>query len=999
MKRISTFALLIGCFINTAIAQQDNKTTAITYGKNATHIAGLANDSIIVVTGSTYSYTVDTPEGKGLVSTSMDVKQLALELASVDGARQTYKVISKDGNAREEGDLQTGDKLIVTSNNKKTQTYSIAARPTALSGQLSLERDKLTANANTNLTLYFTAGQRSPNTTVRIYIPEGIEVNGDNTTVNVIGHGDVKLKYLATQSMGRLGSNYSYKKVGNFAVSKNPSGGSVLLFKHLDLRPANGADLKIVISNVKLTKVGSYPFKAIYETKEPEVLVSAGAGTETATLTVTKTISDLERVVDKSLFYKETPTTYTTVKFKWNASDASGIQLLQSLDEGKTWKPSKATIDTKTSAASIAGLQPNKLYTFRLSAPGGANKGYSNEVKFYSGKMDIKSFGVSGEDKIDNTESINNAIAYLNQIGGGTLLFTKGTYSVRTVHLKSNVYLYVEKGATIKALKGGDAPEATWFSDKKYRSGLSPTDKGPYEEPENWLTKQDVGHHYFRNTMFFGERLDNVKIIGNGRITGDGNLVNGDNVMKNGPDNRADKMFTLKLCTNLEIGGIKRDDDLWYDEKKDEPYYIKKDGSKDNNIDNMLNIDRSGHFVLLATGTDGINVHDTYFGKNSTSNVRDIYDFMACNNVTATNIYCTVSSDDIIKPGSDCSLGFTRPAKHYMVRNIIGDTNCNLFQVGSETADDIQDVHVDNIYVLGANKAGFSISTNDGAHVKDIHLNCGHTGKLHSRSRMFRTTTPFFISISNRGRILGADVSRVKFDENGVKHDELLVNNVNIGEVENIILNGVDIAEVYSGSSYGDATKRWKPYDGKQKKATPIVAGYALPDSSVVEGGLHFKLPNGKHTGYIKNITFNDVNVLVKGGNPITDTSAAPPELGVGQYNVGNLKVQPSYGLWARHVMGLNVKDCSFNYEQQDNRYALFLDDVAGAKLANIKMVKPTPVDGIIKLKNASNILVEKAVYYSNEWGKAPVNLPVVNHTNGSGTITFPSKSVATTNQ
>ena len=31
-----------------------------------------------------------------------------------------------------------------------------------------------------------------------------------------------------------------------------------------------------------------------------------------------------------------------------------------------------------------------------------------------------------------------------------------------------------------------------------------------------------------------------------------------------------------------------------------------------------------------------------------------------------------------------------------------------------ETADDIQDLYVDNIYVLGANKAGFSISTNDG---------------------------------------------------------------------------------------------------------------------------------------------------------------------------------------------------------------------------------------------------------------------------------------------
>jgi polygalacturonase len=960
------------CFLQGVNAQD---STNIILSNTATQIGGIISDTVYVASGSTYSFTVDTPEDKGLISTNTTALQLAQQIRSKNGNAQAYKIIDKNGKVKVGEVLETGDRLLVNGHGNETKTYHIVVRPMALSGQLRLKKNKLTAGASADLTLYFTAGQRSPNTTVRIFLPEGIEVTPDNTTVNVIGRGDVKLKDLATQSMGRWGTNYRYKKVGNFAVSKNAEGGSVLLFKHLDLRPANGADLKIVISNVKLSGVGDYFFKAIYETKEPEVLTSAGVGCETAILTVTKNISDFERVVDKSLQYKETPTTYTKVNFKWNAANASGIQLMQSLDKGKTWKISPAIINTKNSTASVSGLEANKLYTFKLLVNGGVNKGSSNAVQFYSGKMHVKSFGVLGDGQEDATDKINEAIAYLNKMGGGTLLFSKGIYNVRTVHLQSNVYLYLSKDATIKAIKGGDVPETTWFSDKQYRSGLSPTDDGPYQNPENWLTKQDVGHHYFRNSMFFGERLDNVKIIGNGRITGDGNLVTGDRVMNNAPDNRCDKMFTLKLCTNLEIGGLYRPEDLWYDEREDEPYYIQENGSKNFSVDNMLHIDRSGHFVLLATGTDNINVHDTYFGKNSTSNVRDMYDFMECNNVTATNIYCKVSSDDIIKPGSDCSLGFTRPAKKFRVRNIIGDTNCNLFQIGSETADDITDVCVDNIYVLGANKAGFSISTNDGGHVKDIHLNCGHTGTLHSRSKMLRTTTPFFISISNRGRILGANASRFKFDENGVKHDELLITNVNIGEVENIILNGIDIAEVYGGSSYGDADKRWKPYDSKQRKATPIVAGYALPDSSVVEGGLNFRLPNGKHTGYIKNIVLNDVHVLVKGGNPISDTAAAPPELGVGQYNVSNLKVQPSYGLWARHVKGLNVTNSSFNYEKKDSRYVIYLDDVIGAKISDVKMVKPNGVDTIIKLKNTTDVTIGKVVCYPDEWGRSPVTV------------------------
>ena len=146
----------------------------------------------------------------------------------------------------------------------------------------------------------------------------------------------------------------------------------------------------------------------------------------------------------------------------------------------------------------------------------------------------------------------------------------------------------------------------------------------------------------------------------------------------------------------------------------------------------------------------------------------------------------------------------------------------------------------------------------------------------------------------------------------------------------------------------------------------------------MVQGGLNFKLPNGKHTGYIKNIVFNDVHVLVKGGNPLADTAAVPPELGVGQYNASNLKVQPSYGLWARHVAGLTVTNSSFNYEKTDNRYVIFLDDVIGAKINGIKAMKSKENSSVIKLKNSSNIKIENAVYYTDEWGKSPVSFAAI---------------------
>jgi polygalacturonase len=980
--------LLLGAIAgaNIAAGGQPANLAEITVGSNAPHIGGLNGDTLVVATGSTYSFTVDTPEDKGLVSTKPDIKELLTEIAAKDGSAQSYRITGKDG-VEKTGDLETGDHLVATSGGA-TKTYIIELKPLALSGRLQLEHDTITTNTTCDMNLTFTAGQRSPDATVKISLPAGVVATLDNTTVNVIGRGEVLLRDLPKQSIGRVGSAYSYSKVGDVAITQNADGGAVITLSHLDLRPANGADLKLVIHGVKLAKAGAYRFAASYTTSKPEVLSSAGIGSEVATLTAVQTISDFARVLDRSLHYQETPTTYTTVNFHWaSANTAAPVQLLRSLDEGKTWTPVAATIDSKNGTATISGLTPNQTYAFCLLVDSGPNKGLSNIARFYSGKLDIKSLGVTGDGKQDDTDKINAAIAHLASLGGGTLLFSDGNYNVRTVHLASNVYLYLEAGATISALKGADAPEATWFSDRKYRSGLSPTDAGPYADPENWLTKQDVGHHYFRNTMFFGERLDNVKIIGNGRITGNNNLVTGDNVMRNPAENRADKMFTLKLCTHLEIGGVARAEDLWYDSDKDEPIYLGKDGSKIADIGNMLHIDRAGHFVLLATGTDGISVHDTYFSKHATGNSRDIYDFMACNDVTATNIYCKVTSDDIVKPGSDCSLGFTRPATHYRVRNIVGDTNCNLFQIGSETADDITDVYVDNIYVLGGNKAGFSISTNDGAHVKDVYLNTGKTGPLHSRSKMLRAHTPFFISISNRGRILGATVARFKFDENGKAHDELLNTNINIGLVENIVLNGVDVSENYAGSSF--RPPRWKAYNGTQPKQAPIVAGYKLPDSAVVQGGLNFKLPNGQHTGYVRNIVFNDIHFLAKGGNPATDSERKPAELGVGQYNASNLGVLPAYGLYARHVQGLTVTNCSFNYEKRDSTPALLLDDVIGAKLSSVKLVRAADQETLVKLKDSRDVVVERVVYFNDEWGNTATDLPTL--TNLNSDVTAPA--------
>lgn len=727
-----------------------------------------------------------------------------------------------------------------------------------------MNHTSLTVDEKCDLTLDFIAGQRGFMSSISILVPSPITVDMEQTTVDVIGRGEVPLAALSRQSIGRAASAYSYTKVGEVDAKKMKEG-TLLTFRNIDLRPFNGIDLRLRFKGVSLTKTDSYSFEADYTPSSSYNLPSHQQG---AAYVVGN---------DQTSF--------------------KGVVRLQGLKKGSAYLP----------------------------------------IVDYEKEWNVKELGVFGDDMTDDTEALNAAIRKLNQQGGGTLYFPEGNYLLRTVHLCSNVWLHIGEKAVLKALLGADLPEDTWFVNNSYDAGNGSFDPTPYEEPDNYLVKQDAGHAYFHNCMFFGERVENVKIWGNGRITGNGNIETGNGTVGNTPERRNDKMFVFKLCNNIELGGISNGKDMWYDETTDEPCYLESDGSKNANISNMLDIDQGGHFVILATGTDNLNVHDIYCGKHSLKRARDIFDFMGCCDVTVTNIYSKVNGDDIVKLGSDCALGFTRPSRNFLVRNIVGDTNCNVFQIGSETADDIEDVYVDNMYVLATNKAGFSISSNDGGSVRNVYLNSGKTGPIHSRSVMHRTRTPFFISISNRGRVLGASVAPYHFEENGVMLNELLVTNSNIGRVENIVICDVDIDEVYAGSCYYNGI-RWNAYDGTQPESTPIIAGFKLPDPDKVQGGLNFSLPDGHSVGRIKHVEFHRVNIKVKGGHPEEDAQLTPPEIGVGKFNIRDLKVQPAWAFWARHVEDLLIKDCNVSAEKIDGRYPVLLDNVWGAKIDHLNV-------------------------------------------------------------
>ena len=119
--------------------------------------------------------------------------------------------------------------------------------------------------------------------------------------------------------------------------------------------------------------------------------------------------------------------------------------------------------------------------------------------------FDIKAFGAVGDGKALDHAAINRAIEAANHAGGGTVRVPAGTYRCFSIHLQSHVTIQFEPGAIILA--------ADPLVDPGLYDAAEPNAADPYE---------DFGHSHWHNSLFWGENLENVAIVGPGLIHGAG---------------------------------------------------------------------------------------------------------------------------------------------------------------------------------------------------------------------------------------------------------------------------------------------------------------------------------------------------------------------------------------------------------------------------------------------------------------------------------------------
>src|ERR1700752_755298 len=502
-------------------------------------------------------------------------------------------------------------------------------------------------------------------------------------------------------------------------------------------------------------------------------------------------------------------------------------------------------------------------FTLSHAPYSGATTVIAQKTAPFAGAFEVRKFGARVDEKPLDSPAINKAIDAAAAAGGGTVLFSAGTYRSFSIRLKSNVALYLDQGATILAADPRDG-------DGKYDP----------PEPNQWDQYQDFGHSHWHNSLIWGENLENISILGPGRIWGKGLVRSGgqsrtkeqnDALEKQGPDPKAgpfgypnardavesgwgNKAISLKLSRNVIIRDI--------------------------------SILHGGHFAILATGVDNLMIDNVKIDTN-----RDGIDVDACKNVRISN--CTINSpfDDGICPKSSFALGYARATEN---------------------------VTIPNCQVSGYDEGTLL----DGTYNREIR----------NKNGTFSPTGRIKVGTESNGGFNNITVSTCVFDYSR----GLALEAVDGGLLEDITSSNITMRDISNspiflrlGSRNRGPKETTKVGAMRRVIISNVVVYNADPKYSSIISGI---------PGYlIEDVQLSNIRVYSKGGGTKEQATLEPAErenLYPEPTMFGEL---PSYGFFIRHVKGLQMRDVEVNYLNPDLRPAFWLNDVKGAEFIHVK--------------------------------------------------------------
>ncbi|NWJ52846.1 MAG: glycoside hydrolase [Bacteroidetes bacterium] len=276
----------------------------------------------------------------------------------------------------------------------------------------------------------------------------------------------------------------------------------------------------------------------------------------------------------------------------------------------------------------------------------------------------VSDFGVKADGITINTCSIQKAIDFINENGGGRLVFNPGSYVTGSIYLKSNVTLHLTNGAILL----GSTNPFDYIKDKRI----------------GWMS------------MIFAINQVNIGITGNGTINGRGfitanNMVNYihhgiyiDPLKLDRPNetNRPQNIY-FRECKNVKITDITLKDPASWNQTYDQ--------CKNLYVDN-IHVDSKSYW-----NNDGIDVVD-------------------CDSVVIKNSYFDAADDVICFKSHDVN----SICQNVIVDNCVGRSSANGLKFGTVSRGGFRNFKVTNLTIYDTYRSAITFAAVDGALIENI---------------------------------------------------------------------------------------------------------------------------------------------------------------------------------------------------------------------------------------------------------------------------------------
>ncbi|HET9571672.1 MAG TPA: glycosyl hydrolase family 28 protein [Bacteroidales bacterium] len=268
-----------------------------------------------------------------------------------------------------------------------------------------------------------------------------------------------------------------------------------------------------------------------------------------------------------------------------------------------------------------------------------------------------------------------------------------------------------------------------------------------------------------------------------------------------------------------------------------------------------------------------------------------------CQDVVIRNCDVTSGDDALVFKTTSSTMG----CKNIVVSGLRLKSNQAGIKMGTESMAPFENIKISDCYIYDTKNGGIKLLTVDGAHLRNIEV---------SNIKMDNVRTPMLFRLGSRLSVFRKDKDTQQ----------------PTGTFDHVIVKNVQ--------ANASANAQLKPPSGI--------------------------LITGVPGHYINDLTLENIQINLVGGGVASDARHDVPEA-IDKYpEVSTFgPLIPAYGLWARHVSGLKLKNISFKLDSADVRPAFIVEDGKNIEISGGVLTAFKGAESVIRLENVQGAIIE----------------------------------------